>query len=122
MTILEAINWIDEHKPNTYSQEDKIKWLNDLDHNVYNTICQYESEYEPYWQRYTPQTDPNQEMLIGDPYDSIYVHWLESRIDYYNGEYAKFNNTNAVFQADLREWEKYWNRNHLPKGRIIRYF
>ena len=31
MTIIEAINRVDSVKPNTYSQQDKVHWLSNLD-------------------------------------------------------------------------------------------
>ena len=56
------------------------------------------------------------------PYDELYVLWLESMIDYTNGEYVKYNNAsirhNDVYQAYANDY----NRHHMPKGKKICYY
>ena len=38
MTIIEAINRIDDAKPNQYTQSDKVRWLSALDGIVHDEI------------------------------------------------------------------------------------
>ena len=118
MTLMGAINHIDAVKPNGYSQTDKIKWLSALDGIVKAEIIDTHEgdEYVPFT-GYDEQTSLTQELLIPRPYDDVYIKWLESQIDYANGEYKKYNNSIAVYNKALSDFEKAYNRTHMPIGK-----
>ena len=143
MKIGEAINLIDTLKPNVYTPEDKIRWLSMIDGQIYKTVVltHEDGEYKRLRETVTnPVTGENEEMIVRGikpyeesmdletellvkyPYDHVYVSWLESRIDYANGEYAKFNNSNAAYNAELEDFLRWYNRNHMPIGTKFRYF
>ena len=123
MKIIEAIQAVDTLKPNAYSELEKIQWLSKLDGIIKTEIIDtHEGNEDITFNGYDENTSLETELLVKAPYDSIYVSWLESRIDYANGEYAKYNNSIAVFNTDYASYEKYYNRNHMPKGNSIKYF
>lgn len=123
MTIIEAINRIDLLKPNSYSQEDKISWLSNLDGEVKaNIIDTHEGSENVTFNGYHADTDLDTVLLVPAPYDDIYIKWLESQIDYANGENAKFNNSIAMYNATYSAFARYYNRTHLPKGKNIKFF
>ena len=123
MKIIEAIQAVDTLKPNTYSELEKIQWLSKLDSTIKTEIIDtHEGNEDITFNGYDENTSLETELLVKSPYDSIYVSWLESRIDYANGEYAKYNNSTTVFNTDYASYEKYYNRNHMPKGNSIKYF
>lgn len=122
MTIHEAITWIDEHKPNTLSREDKIRLLNQLDMEIFQSLVRTHTCGIQEFEGYHEDIDPDTVLLAPEPYDAMYLHWLESQVDYANGEYQKYNNTNAVFRTDWETFERWYNRTHMPKGRLINYF
>jgi hypothetical protein len=47
---------------------------------------------------------------------------LEAQIDYANNEYDKYNNSITVYNATYANFERYYNRTHMPLGKKIRYF
>ena len=123
MKIIEAIQAVDTLKPNAYSELEKIQWLSKLDGIIKTEIIDtHEGNEDITFNGYDENTSLETELLVKAPYDSIYVSWLESRIDYANGEYAKYNNSITVFNTDYASYEKYYNRNHMPKGNSIKYF
>ena len=143
MKIGEAIEIIDTMKPNVYTPEDKIRWLSQLDGQIYKTLIltHEDGEYKRLrkvfvdletgeskemivlsMQPYDKSVSMDKDLLVKYPYDHIYVSWLESRIDYANGEYAKFNNSNAAYTAELEEFMRWYNRNHMPIGTKFRYW
>ena len=123
MTLMGAINHIDAVKPNGYSQTEKIKWLSTLDGIVkVEIIDTHEGGEGVIFNGYDEQTPLTQELLIPHPYDDVYIKWLESQIDYANGEYRKYNNTIAVYNQALADFERAYNRTHMPIGKKFKYF
>lgn len=122
MTIDGAIQEINSLKPNIYSDFQKISWLSDLDGQLFReTLLTHEDSPEEFT-GYTESTDRNTELIVKEPYSRLYITWLECRIDYYNAEYGKFNNSNAVFNAELTAWRNWYNRTHMPKGEKGKYW
>ena len=123
MTIIEAITQIDSLKHNTYSQENKVQWLSRLDSMVKRLIIDtHEGGEDVEFTGYDGATDMHTEMLIPAPFDEMYLRWLEDQIDYTNGEYGKYNNAIVMFNTSWKEYQNYYNRTHMPKGKNIKFF
>ena len=123
MTINEAINQFDNLKANTYQQDDKIRWLSRLDAMVKHQIIDTHDGAESItFTGYGNETELNTELLIPEPFDDAYMWWMEAQVDYHNGEYKKYNNAMAMFNAAYEAYQNYYNRNHMPIGRHITYF
>ena len=123
MTIIEAINTIDNLKHNTYSQHDKVAWLSRLDSMIKRLIIDtHEGGDETAFTGYDADGELNVEMLVPAPFDEVYLRWLEAQIDYANGEYDKYNNSILMYQAAYDGYANYYNRNHMPKGSKVKFF
>ena len=123
MTINEAIQAVDSLKPNGYSELEKIGWLSELDGTIKEEIIDtHEGAEDISFNGYDEETPLEQELLVDAPYDRIYKSWLESRIDYANGDYAKYNNSVTVFNTDYLSFQRAYNRKHMPKGSKIKFF
>lgn len=123
MTIIEAINYIDNIKPNNYSQEDKIRWLSNLDWTVKAEIIDtHEGADEVTFGGYGVDSPIDTELLVPPPHSDMYFRWLEAQIDYANGEYGKYNNSMAMFDAAYSAYTNYYNGNHMPLGAKIKHF
>lgn len=122
MTIIEAINRTDSVKPNAYSQQEKVRWLSTLDGTVKNEIIDtHEGAEEIIFSGYNDETPLNTELLIPAPYEDVYIRYLEMQIDYANGEYGKYNNSAAAYNTAFSAFEKYYNREHMPRSRGPRF-
>jgi hypothetical protein len=122
MKIREAIDRIDSLKHNTYTNGEKIEWLSRLDGMIkYQIIDTHEGGEDVLYKPYT-EKDMEKELLIGAPHDEMYIRWLEAQIDYYNGEIARYNNSNAMFQTVFDNYQRFYNRTHMPYGVKNKYF
>ena len=123
MTLIEAIDLVNNLKPNTYSHTDKVKWLSTLDGLIKTEIIDtHEGGEEVTFNGYDEDTDLSTKLLAPAPYDSVYLRWLETQIDYANGEYARYNNDAQAFNDALSAFRNYYNRTHMPKGNKFKFF
>lgn len=123
MTIREAIQETDARKYNTYSQDSKVKWLSRLDGMLRHRIMDaYEGGAREVFPGYGPETPGSTVLLVGAPYDEMYLRWLEAQIDYSNGEYDKYNNSIAMYNAVFDAFAADYHRTHTPKSSgVIRF-
>lgn len=118
MKIIEAINRIDAVKPNSYSQEEKVRWLSALDGTVKKEIIDtHEGGEKVVFNGYTETTPITTELIIPAPYDDVYIRYLEMQIDYANGEYGKYNNSMVMYNLAYAAFEKFYNKEHRPLAR-----
>ena len=123
MTIADVIQMVDSLKPNSYSELEKIAWLSKLDATIKKEVIDtHEGGEEIAFAGYDENTSLDTELIVKAPYDDIYPPWVESRIDYFNGEYAKYNNSITVFNTAYDSFVKAYNRDYMPKGTKIKYF
>lgn len=123
MTIIEAINRIDALKPNNYSQEDKVAWLSQIDGSIKKEIIDtHEGGETIRFSGYNEETPLDTELLVPSPYDDVYVKWLEAQIDYANSEYGRYNNSMVAYNSALTSFERFYNRNNMPKGNNFKFF
>ena len=123
MKIIDAISQIDDHKHNTYSQADKIVWLSRLDAMVKRLVIDtHEGSEDVFFDGYDENTDLETELLIPEPYDEAYLKWMEAQIDYANGEYGKYNNSAEAYNELWKDYQNYYNRTHMPKGKKMKFF
>ena len=107
MYISEAIETADKLKPNAYTREDKVKWLSDIDKQIFLEIIITHSPSEESeniridsFTGYGPETDiENTKLLAPSPFDELYIHGLKRQIDLHNEEYSKYNNDCLLFNS-----------------------
>ena len=125
MKIHDAISEADTLKPNMFGEKEKIKWLSRLEMRIYQEIiCTHkynEGEEEITFTGYG-EDDGEKELLVGEPYDEMYIRWLEAQIDYNNMEYDGFNNSNAVFESVYSSFRNAYNASHMPRGSRKTYY
>lgn len=123
MTIMDALYRIDELKPNSYSQTEKIKWLSSLDGVIKSEIIDtHEGGESVVFKGYGEDAELTTVLLVPAPYDDIYLRWLEAQIDYANGEYGKYNNSLTAYNDAYILYQRYYNRTHMPKGTKFKFF
>lgn len=122
MTISEAIDMLDNMMPNAYSQDDKVDWLNQIDGLIYKTIIStHDGVADISFNGYDKETDVRTELLVEAPFDEIYYLWMESRVNYLNGENVKYNNSIARYNDLFQTYSNWYNRTHMPVGQKIKY-
>ena len=111
MTPNKAIEIVDRLKPNSYSEEDKLRWINELDGMAQRLVIQTDNINQ-----YSYPEDMNKELLIPAPFDDCYTLFLEAKIDYHNREYANYNNSAMMFEAQYSEYKKAYIRDNQARG------
>ena len=111
MTPNKAIEIVDKLKLNSYSEEDKLRWINELDGMVQRLVIQSDNIIQ-----YAYPDDMDKELIIPAPFDDCYTLFLEAKIDYYNREYANYNNSAMMFEAQYNEYKKDYIRQHQARG------
>jgi hypothetical protein len=111
LTPNKVIESVDNKKPNAYDEETKFAWINELDGMVKKLVFQEENPMP-----YVFPNDLDKELLIPYPFDNLYDLYLESMIDYYNKEYANYNNSAMMFESRFSEYKKSYIREHRVKG------
>lgn len=94
-TLQEVIARVDEIKPNAFSDEIKVSWLNALEGRIVVDVFQL-PRAEAIARHHTEE-DLGQELLVKFPHDDIYEAWLAAKIDFANGEYEKYQNSMAMY-------------------------
>ena len=122
MKIIDAISRIDSLVPNSFSTQDKIAWLSTLDGVIKNNIIDTHVGNEVVFEGYNEDTPTDTELLVPAPYDTVYIYWLQSQIDYWNQELGKYNNSITMYNTAYSEYEKYYNRTHEPLKHRFKFF
>ena len=121
MTVQQAIEKLDNLKPNSYSVRDKLAWLSRLEAAAYNDVL---ATHKDAPERFEPVTDADmaRELTMPSPYDEAYIFFLGSQVDYNNGEIDKYNNSNEMFEKTYGSYRNWYNRTHEPVGERNRYW
>lgn len=123
MTIQDAITRADVFRPNKIPRGEKVRWLSELDGRIYNELltthedCPVEA-----FDGYDESTSPTTVLLVGKPYEDVYIKWLAAQIDLANRELQNYNNSLSVFAAALEDFRNDWNRKHPGIRRGLRFF
>ena len=110
MTVQEAIDYIDEVKPSAFKSETKTRWLSECEAGSVMRTAGIKAKPLKY------PDDAGRELSAPPPYDKLYVEYLEAAIDYRNQDYAKYQNSHAVYNATENEYAKWWERNKYEIG------
>lgn len=122
MTIQEAIRAVDALKPNQYDSKTKREWLSTLDGKVREELLlTHAHEALPEFPGYADAADDT-ELLIPAPFGGdVYLWYLQSMIDLYNGESAKYNQSAAQFNSAYSDYSGWYHRTVPPLPEASRF-
>ena len=104
-TANKVIERVDAMKPNAYTDDDKYRWISNLDGVVSLQVMEME---EPVV--YEMPRDADKELLVKAPFDEIYELYVSAMIDYHNREYNNYNNVALMFQEKLEQYKAWYAR------------
>lgn len=114
MTIQDAIRTVRTLKPHPYSDEDMTRWLSDLDGQIHGEIMAGHEGAPPAPGAYRIGNDMDTELLVGSPYEDVYIKYLSAQVDYHNAEYERYNNAMMMYNTQLMAFAAWYNRTHMP--------
>ena len=98
MTVYELIKKVKEEKPNTFTDEKLVSYVNEIESEVAEQLGHTSAPV------YSVDKIRTSSLLLGNPYDRLYVSYLKAMIDYANEEYASYENNQAQHVQDFRDF------------------
>ena len=117
MTIREVISQTDELFTNAFSDEQKMKWLHDIESKIYKEIVLTHHHHV----EMTDFDDDSNELIAPSPYDSLYINYIIAQIHKYNNETVRYNNFMIIFNNEYQEFANWYNRTKLPLSKEFTY-
>lgn len=119
MTINEIITAVKRRTPNQYTEADMLRWLSRADNLIFKEIYQtHEDAPIQGFDGYTESTPQDTVLLAKEPYDEMYLHYLNAQIHLANAEINKYNNEISLFNTVFLSYRNDWNKSHLPKQAV----
>lgn len=123
MKVGEAIAQLDSLKHNAFGVEEKVAWLSRVDAMIKKHIIDtHQGAEKVAFDGYQPDRDMGTELLAPEPFDELYLHYMEAQVDYHNMEYDGYNQAIGMFKAAYNGFERWYNRNNMPLGGKMKYF
>ena len=117
MTILEAIMQSDATNPNAYPEKQKIIWLSRVEAMVKNEVVDaHEGSDQFPFAGFDENTDKDTVLIMPQPYDECYVHWLQAQVHYANDDFERYNCSILMFKSLFDDFKSHYKKNHTPKG------
>ena len=117
MKLKDVIRYVDDIKPNAFSDDTKTKWINEVEGMVQSEIFLFAPKT---FFVYEYERDKDKQLLVHPPHDKLYESYLCAKIDYANGEYDKYQNTMTVFNAEYREFAQWFVTKYRPADLLTR--
>lgn len=116
MTIGDVIDRCNRIRPNQYTRSDMLRWLSEVDGRIFTEIwCAHAGAASEPFTGYDDNTPGRTALLAVYPYDGMYLHYLCAMVDYYNAEYARYNNGMMQFNEIYADYSKWFNRTNLTE-------
>jgi len=113
MTIRDAIRRVDDIKPNSFPDETKFRWLNDLEGRLaFNVFLMAGAELRYFQYRWPGDLDT--ELLVQPPHDDIYPALLTAKIDGANGEFELYQNAMSAYNELYGDFVRWFARTYEP--------
>ncbi len=116
-TLKEIIKLADELNPNSYSDNIKAQWVNEVETyiqtEVYGVAPLDVVTYLPY------EENEDKHLSLDEVNDKIYLTYLQAMIDFSNKEYQAFNNDIALYNVYLDTYAKWYQRTHDDGAALI---
>lgn len=111
MVLKDLIDYVDEIKPNAFSDNTKTAWVNEAEGLVQTEVFLWASEQII---TYDYETDKDKTLLVKPPHDKLYWAYLAAMIDFANGEYNKYQNTMQLFNSYFGEFMRWFALRYRP--------
>ncbi len=113
MTVEKIIREFDRERENELSVEIKTEWIAQFEKKLFAEILEPRG-YEPF--SGLSQSSPLiSELCAPEEYGEIYSLYIAMKLDYMNGEIARFNNSASLFNRMYKEMADFINRGERVK-------
>lgn len=114
MTIRTLIDKVQAEKPNTFTNEQIVAFVNEVEGNVAEELRTKRITYS------TTEEDMTKKLLVPAPYDRLYVSYVKAMIDFANEEYGSYQLNQQQFALDFEDFSNWVVRtNRAEEGSYI---
>ncbi len=111
MTLKECIAFVDGIEPNAYTNAQKTAWVSECEGRVWTDVfLQHPVEFRQL--DYT--ADADRALDVKPPHDKLYPLYLQAKIHFANGEYTRYGDSMALFNAAWGEFVRWFARTYSP--------
>lgn len=96
MTVREAIGFVDEIFPNTFSNETKTRWLSQCDAAIWNDVMLLPAYSFP---GYRWMYDSDRPLIVPEAYEQLYVYWLSAQMHKAYAELPEYENDAQLYNS-----------------------
>lgn len=111
MTLKECIDFVDSIEPNDYTNDQKTAWVSEAEGMVHTDVTLRPVQG---YHVLSYAEDKDKALLVLPPHDKLYRDYLQARIHFANGEYDRYTNAMAVFNAEWGEFVRWYARTYSP--------
>ena len=115
MTLKECIDFVSEVKPHAFTEETLTEWINEVEGYVQTNVMLLDTVDN--LTRYTWALNKNTDLMVRPPHDKLYRSYLYAMIDFANGEYDKYQNSMALYNAQMLEFTRWFIEMYHPADR-----
>ena len=119
MTVAGMIDQYNLERPNSVEDSVKMEFLRKCEANIIDTILLYEpligERTEEEWQEHLSTFDLDTILICDEPYDDIYISYLDQRIAMNNNDKARYNASVRLFDNIFLSFKQKYNREHFPR-------
>lgn len=105
MIITETLARVKEVKPNPFTDDTLMNWLNDIEAKVQTEALNRKPEGV---EVYSLPQDLDAELTLPKPFDECYILYLQAQIDFALQEFDTYNNTVQMFNTAFRDAKNYY--------------
>ncbi len=113
-TMNEVLERVQRIRPNAIEEKDRARWLVTLDGRAFEEVIGLDKPDKSPVKAWPD--DGAKELLIGNPYDSVYDLYLTAMICFALGEYKDYNNIAEQFERTFQDFKTWWRKHHVPKN------
>lgn len=134
-TVAQIIEQYNAERPNTTEDSIKVLWLRKCEQMLINEIyVQHEHDLEAEskielhvtgstlhikaagsFEKHINGFDMDTKLLVPEPYDDLYLHYLDQKIAYLNNDKARYNTASTMYNNALLTYQQYFNRTYTTK-------
>lgn len=120
MTVAGMLEQYNMERPNSIEDSVKKEFLRKCEANIIdNVILLYEpavgERTAEEWQEHLDTFDYDTELLLKEPYDDIYIYFIDQRICMNNNDKARYNAASRLFDNMFLAYKQKYNREHYPR-------
>lgn len=134
-TVAQIIEQYNAERPNQVDDSVKVIWLRKCEQMLINEIyVQHDHDLEDEtklelkvvgstlyitgagsFEDHISNFGMDSSLLVPEPYDDLYIHYLDQRIAYNNNDKARYNSAATQYNNALLTYQQYFNRTYQTK-------